>query len=310
ERLFMNKIKFDYEYVKNFVNEYNCVLLSSEYNPKDKLKIQCSCGEIFYTKFSNFKHGSQKQCVNCGKNKNINNRKRDIEEIHLELKNNNCELIGEYINSSKRVKIKCSCGEIFSTTLSNLRQKNYKCNICNLGRLDCKNLKEDVIKYIEQNNCKLLSDYENNRSKLKLQCECGKIFYTSFKTFCGGGNVVPKTRCNICTKRMSYAEKIVNDFLLKKDINFCSEYSFSDLKSEKGGRLRFDYAIFKDKILDLLIELDGEYHYKPILGQLNLEIQQKNDFLKDEYCRKENIKLIRIPYWEFKNIENILNTIL
>ena len=36
-------------------------------------------------------------------------------------------------------------------------------------------------------------------------------------------------------------------------------------------------------------------------------IQRKiNDGIKNEYCLNKGIKLIRIPYWEFKNIENIL----
>ena len=31
------------------------------------------------------------------------------------------------------------------------------------------------------------------------------------------------------------------------------------------------------------------------------------DTIKTEYCKKNNIKLIRIPYWEINNIEEILN---
>ena len=31
------------------------------------------------------------------------------------------------------------------------------------------------------------------------------------------------------------------------------------------------------------------------------------DEIKTQYCKENNIKLIRIPYWEFDNIEEILN---
>ena len=31
-----------------------------------------------------------------------------------------------------------------------------------------------------------------------------------------------------------------------------------------------------------------------------------NDTVKTKYCQDNNIKLIRIPYWEEKNIKNIL----
>ena len=34
--------------------------------------------------------------------------------------------------------------------------------------------------------------------------------------------------------------------------------------------------------------------------------QKIRDTIKTVYCKENNIKLIRIPYWEFNNIENIL----
>ena len=38
--------------------------------------------------------------------------------------------------------------------------------------------------------------------------------------------------------------------------------------------------------------------------------QQKYDKRKDEYAKKHGWKLIRIPYWEFDNIEKILEKII
>ena len=38
----------------------------------------------------------------------------------------------------------------------------------------------------------------------------------------------------------------------------------------------------------------------------NLLDQQKRDEIKTKYCIDKNIPLIRIPYWEYDNIENIL----
>ena len=34
----------------------------------------------------------------------------------------------------------------------------------------------------------------------------------------------------------------------------------------------------------------------------NLQIVQKHDRIKDHYCEKNNINLIRIPYWERANL--------
>ena len=41
-------------------------------------------------------------------------------------------------------------------------------------------------------------------------------------------------------------------------------------------------------------------------AKLNLHNIQKRDNIKTEYCKDNNITLIRIPYWDFNNIENIL----
>jgi uridylate kinase len=53
-------------------------------------------------------------------------------------------------------------------------------------------------------------------------------------------------------------------------------------------------------------------HYKPWVFNdekkaINkLKKQKIKDSIKTKYCKDNNIKLIRIPYTEFKNIENIL----
>ena len=61
---------------------------------------------------------------------------------------------------------------------------------------------------------------------------------------------------------------------------------------------------------NLLIEYNGKQHYKSIEyfgGGKSLEIQQKRDFSKKQYCIKNNIKLIEISYLDFNNIEEILS---
>lgn len=70
--------------------------------------------------------------------------------------------------------------------------------------------------------------------------------------------------------------------------------------------MRFDFAVFKDNgELSHLIEYDGQQHFEPVSyfgGQKRFEDQIKKDKLKNEYCTKNNIKLIRIKYDEFDKI--------
>ena len=58
------------------------------------------------------------------------------------------------------------------------------------------------------------------------------------------------------------------------------------------------------------IEYDGELHFQPFsLSENSLkkfEGQKKRDIYKDKLCKENNIKLIRISYKEFDDIEKIL----
>ena len=80
-------------------------------------------------------------------------------------------------------------------------------------------------------------------------------------------------------------------------------------------QLRFDFAVFnEDDTIKCLIEYDGIQHFQPInfwgneysYTQLRFETLQRYDKRKNDYCKNNGIKLIRIPYTEFENIEDIL----
>ena len=61
---------------------------------------------------------------------------------------------------------------------------------------------------------------------------------------------------------------------------------------------------------NICIEYDGELHYKSIDfygGEEELMKQQNRDNIKTQYCKDNNITLIRIPYWDLNNINKILS---
>lgn len=43
------------------------------------------------------------------------------------------------------------------------------------------------------------------------------------------------------------------------------------------------------------------------MAEEQFQLRKIKDNIKTQYCEDNNIKLIRIPYWEFNNIETILN---
>lgn len=100
-------------------------------------------------------------------------------------------------------------------------------------------------------------------------------------------------------KTSSYESKIIS--ILKKDnIRFLREKTFSDLR---GGRFRYDFFIEDLYGARAIIEMNGQYHFKPIRGRAQLLKQQQHDREKYSYALTHGIKLYAIPYWEIDNIK-------
>lgn len=110
--------------------------------------------------------------------------------------------------------------------------------------------------------------------------------------------------CGVC--EATRGEKRIISWLRINRINYIYNTAyFDDLLSDKGNPLRPDFILPKHKIW---IEYDGEFHYMDFHKDGSFEIGLINDKRKDEYAKKHGWKMIRIPYWEFDNIENILNS--
>lgn len=66
--------------------------------------------------------------------------------------------------------------------------------------------------------------------------------------------------------------------------------------------MRFDFYL---PDYNCCIECNGEQHYIPIDyfgGEDTFKRQQENDDIKQKFCSENNIKLIVIPYTDFKYI--------
>ena len=148
------------------------------------------------------------------------------------------------------------------------------------------------------------------RNESWYRCRCSNCGNEKFEV---SGNNLQSGATQSCGCVNSRGENLIKQLLINNNINFITQYIFKDLLSDNGYPLKFDFAIFKDNKLDFLIEFDGRQHYQgpdAIWSKAdNLETIQYRDNLKNEYCRKHNLKLKRIPYFEMGNItiENLLN---
>jgi hypothetical protein len=112
-----------------------------------------------------------------------------------------------------------------------------------------------------------------------------------------------KHGCPKCSS--SKGENLLESILNKYNIVYNKEQIFDKCKDIKN--LRFDFYLLD---YNLCIEYQGEQHYNNRLSsRYNEEFFaniQKKDNIKRDFCKNNNIKLLEIPYWEQKNIEDIL----
>ena len=135
-------------------------------------------------------------------------------------------------------------------------------------------------------------NYKNTYTKIPLICpDHGEFFVTINMALQGTG-------CSKCNE--SKGERKIRKYLEENNINYKYQYPIK-IKNRKKS-LYFDFYLPEQNIA---IEYDGIFHYEDHPKQ-PLEITKKRDELKNQYCKENNIKLIRIPYWEYDNIEKIL----
>jgi len=112
-----------------------------------------------------------------------------------------------------------------------------------------------------------------------------------------------KQGCPIC--KSSKGELQINQYLTENNIEFEREKCFNNLR-----KYRFDFYLSEKNVI---IEFDGIQHFKPIKlwgGEERFKQQKNNDYIKNLYCKDNNINLVRIPYTKIENINEILKGVL
>lgn len=288
---YCNGSKFTYEYVKGYIESFGYILLSSTYlNANEKIKIMCDKGHIYESTFSQFKYQNQR-CPYCSGNAKFTYAyvKDYIESFGYTL------LSKEYINSKTHLLVKCECGNEYLVTFTNFK-RGRRCNECNKIKWS----KNNIIEYISnQTNFQFMEfiEYKKSLSIIKLKCEHGHEFITKFSNIKWGNTGCPKCKT-------SKGERKIENLLINYNIIYEKQYKFHECKNKI--MLPFDFYLPE---YNILIEFDGEQHYRAIDyfgGYEKLLKTRYNDEIKNQYCKDNNIKLIRIPYWEFNNIEIIL----
>jgi len=203
----------------------------------------------------------------------------------------------EYINSTTKIKIICKDhGTFWQRPNDHLQGKG--CTICGFGGKlrtidDFVNLSTTIHGKLYDYQ---LVDYKNCKQPIQIICKTHGIFKQT------PDNHLQGKGCPKC--KSSKGEILVEQWLKTHNINFLVQYKFEECKNIK--ELPFDFFIPKKNIL---IEYDGKQHQTPIElfgGENGYKKRKINDGIKNEFAKKNGIKLIRIPYNKINYIDKIL----
>ena len=309
--------RFPFEYVYNFFKNNNYSLLSEEYVRIDEpLIAQCPIGHIISIRFGDFTNGVR--CAKCSYAQlGINNRLSFDEFAEQINKINDQDVLisTEYNGSNGEIIFKCyKCGNNYKTTLNQFKQ-GCRCPSC--SRIAGKQKLIESLISDEYNfaviNKELLEEWDWNknekspysytpRSGQKVFWICKKCGYHFYSTI--ANRVCGESGCPKCI--FSKGENRINKFLKENEIEYASQYRIEECKNKK--QLPFDFAVWINHQL-VLIEYQGRHHTSAIEafgGEENLIRVKSNDKIKEDFCLKNNIPLIKIDYKDYKNIEEIL----
>ena len=112
-------------------------------------------------------------------------------------------------------------------------------------------------------------------------------------------------RCPKCKE--SHGEREIRKYLNIHSIDFIPQKEFPDLVGISEWKpLSYDFYLPEQ---NLLIEYQGNYHDGTVSNQTEEDYlkQHEHDRRKREYAQQHRIRLLEIWYWDFDNIETILN---
>ena len=277
--------------IRQAFKEEGYELLTNEYvNNQGKLEYKCSHGHPNETTWNRFQQGER--CSYCS------GFKLYEDYIREELEKEGYTLLSSYINSGEKMVCLCPQGHECEIIWDNFKQ-GHRCKECSKEIISNKNKKsyEEVKDIFEQEGYTLLStEYKNMATKLEYKCPNNHIHKMTL------GNFIRGRRCPSCGNNYKGEIKIKKILDLYNIVSI-QQYKFKDCKDIR--ELPFDFYL---PDYDVLIEYDGIQHFdiERAFKKDKFWDTVIHDAMKNSYCEDNNIKLIRIPYWEFDNIENIL----
>lgn len=196
-------------------------------------------------------------------------------------------------NNKDKIRIICpEHGEFYQKIVDHLK---FGCKKCSRKFMDLQLFINTANKIHNNKYDYSLIDYRNNHTKVKIICKKHGIFEQR------PNDHLMKRGCPHCNE--SQGELKIAEYLDNNSILYERQKTFIDCKNIK--KLPFDFFL---PDFNICIEYDGIQHFKSIKrwgGDISFLNRIKIDKIKTNYCKDNNLKLIRIRYDE----EDFINKI-
>ena len=231
----------------------------------------------------------------------------EFEQEVYEKTNGEYIVVDKYINNRTKIWFfHIPCGH-YKHVQPNHVLKNQGCKECGVRNWADTRIKthDEFVKDLYNvfgDEYTVISEYTHSKNPIDIRHNvCGHVWTTTPNPLLKGHG------CPYCAYGRSKGETRIENYLTNLHINFESQQKYDGLLGLGNGQLSYDFYLSD---YNLLIEYQGEYHDGTARLQSieEFEIQQEHDRRKRDYAKKHNIELMEIWYWDFDNIEQILES--
>lgn len=243
------------------------------------------------------------KCLKCGAEQSV--RSSGLKRLPKSCPNCKYNLLHQKLNRLKVIQkgkidknghrywiCQCDCGNIVEVNGDNLRRGLTQSCGCLHKEITSDLFSEDLTGK-KFNKLKVLkrSSLIGEKTKWLCECDCGSLIEVI-------GSNLKNGHTTSCGCVISKGEEKIASILTLLDIQFYREYKFKKLPNR-----RFDFYLPEKNIC---IEFDGKQHFEYVATwhktKENFDQALLRDNEKTEFCIFNNIKLIRIPYWDYDKL--------
>lgn len=306
------------EKIKKLYSNDISILDNSYIDTKHKASFICNKHKKEFSAFlTNVLQGN---CASCELCKSENKREIDLSKVIPKIHNKQIEITGHHmIKNHVYIDFKClNCNNNFSQRKDSIvyKDNNIDCPYCGIKKTKqiingtwsaikktTEIYKQEVYNLVGE-EYSVLEEYKGALTPMKMRHNiCGNIWEIKPNNFLSGNR-----RCPYCAS--SKGEKKIEEYLNKNNIPYESQKRYDDLLGLKNGSLSYDFYLPQ---YNTLIEYQGAQHSHSVIffgGEESFKTQKEHDRRKREYAILHNINLLEIWYYDFNNIEDILNNYL